>query len=63
MRGNVPLTVDLAVVEVFMSSERLPYIDDVAAAQQVAAARPQPTEDDIVTFVVDEVRNSRINNK
>ena len=53
LHGARDLTVDLAVVEVFMSSERLPYIDDAAAASIAASERAQPTEDDIITFVVE----------
>ena len=56
------VSVDLAVIEVFMSTMSLLYVNDELAAAKDATDLPYPTEDHIVKYVVDKVRAGDITN-
>ena len=61
--GKPTLSVDLAAIEVFMSTMSLPYVNDELAAAKDATDLPYPTEDHIVKYVVDKVRAGDITNR
>ena len=44
---------NLAVVEVFMRKEKMPYLVDDDAAVEASELLQQPTEDEITTFMVE----------
>ena len=61
--STTPGVVDLAVVEVFMRVEKLPYRVDVDAQAEQGNLLPQPTEEEITLFVAARVRDGTIPSK